>query len=92
MRPWTIRITAAGTKPRAALASYLARVRGVRADPVRIVITQGFTQGLALICQVLPTPGREPYGAGVPRCLGSRAARSKGARREPYASRRPCPA
>lgn len=38
---------------RQALASYLARARGVRADPSRIVICSGFTQGLGLICQAL---------------------------------------
>jgi GntR family transcriptional regulator / MocR family aminotransferase len=43
---------------RAALSGYLARVRGVRADPGRIVITQGFTQALSLICQVLAASGR----------------------------------
>ena len=45
---------------RAALAGYLSRARGVRASPDRIVVCGGFTQGLALLCQVLP-------GAGVTR-------------------------
>jgi GntR family transcriptional regulator / MocR family aminotransferase len=45
---------------RTVLAAYLARTRGVRADPDRIVVCAGFTQGLALLCQVLP-------GAGVTR-------------------------
>jgi GntR family transcriptional regulator/MocR family aminotransferase len=45
---------------RAVLAGYLARARGVRASPDRIVVCSGFTQGLALLCQVLP-------GAGVTR-------------------------
>ncbi len=39
---------------RAVLAGYLARARGVRASPGRIVVCTGFTQGLALLCQVLP--------------------------------------
>ncbi len=38
---------------RAQLAAYLARVRGVRTDPGRIVVTQGFTQALDLLCRVL---------------------------------------
>ncbi|MBO0823425.1 MAG: PLP-dependent aminotransferase family protein [Actinobacteria bacterium] len=43
---------------RTALAKYLGRVRGVRADPARIVVTQGFTQALDLICHVLAESGR----------------------------------
>jgi GntR family transcriptional regulator/MocR family aminotransferase len=42
---------------RTALSAYLARVRGVRADPGRIVVTQGFTQALDLICRVLAARG-----------------------------------
>ncbi len=42
---------------RAALAGYLARARGVQADPDRIVICAGFTQGLALLSQVLRARG-----------------------------------
>jgi GntR family transcriptional regulator/MocR family aminotransferase len=42
---------------RTALAGYLARARGVRASPDRIVVCAGFTQGLALLCQVLPGTG-----------------------------------
>ena len=38
---------------RRALADYLARARGVRADPERIVICAGFAQGLALLARVL---------------------------------------
>jgi GntR family transcriptional regulator / MocR family aminotransferase len=38
---------------RIALSAYLARVRGVRVDPGRIVVTQGFTQALDLLCRVL---------------------------------------
>ena len=51
---------------RAALSSYLARVRGVRADPGRIVITQGFTQALSLICQVLIASGRGTVAVETP--------------------------
>jgi len=42
---------------RAALGEYLGRVRGVRIDPERIVITQGFTQALDLLCRVLRDRG-----------------------------------
>jgi GntR family transcriptional regulator / MocR family aminotransferase len=42
---------------RAVLAGYLARARGVRASPDRIVVCGGFTQGLALLCQALPGTG-----------------------------------
>jgi GntR family transcriptional regulator / MocR family aminotransferase len=38
---------------RAALAEYLARARGVRASPERIVVCSGFTHGFSLLCQVL---------------------------------------
>jgi GntR family transcriptional regulator / MocR family aminotransferase len=52
---------------RQALAGYLARARGVRVSPDRIVISTGFTQGLALLCQVLASRGAttvavESYG------------------------------
>ncbi|HEY7145758.1 MAG TPA: PLP-dependent aminotransferase family protein [Streptosporangiaceae bacterium] len=42
---------------RAALAGYLARARGVRASPDQIVVCTGFTQGLALLSQVLRERG-----------------------------------
>jgi GntR family transcriptional regulator/MocR family aminotransferase len=42
---------------RTVLSGYLARARGVRASPDRIVVCTGFTQGLALLCQVLPGTG-----------------------------------
>ena len=50
-----------------ALAGYLARARGVRVSPDRIVICSGFTQGLGLICRVLRGRGAvtlalEEYG------------------------------
>jgi GntR family transcriptional regulator/MocR family aminotransferase len=41
---------------REALAGYLARARGVRCDPDRIVVCSGFAQGLALLCSVLRAP------------------------------------
>jgi len=42
---------------RAALAAYLGRVRGVRITPDRILVSQGFTQALALVCRVLLVRG-----------------------------------
>ena len=50
-----------------ALAGYLARARGVRVSPDRIVVCSGFTQGLGLICQALRGRGAatlaiEAYG------------------------------
>ncbi|HEX4257470.1 MAG TPA: PLP-dependent aminotransferase family protein [Streptosporangiaceae bacterium] len=52
---------------RAALAGYLARARGVRAHPDRIVVSDGFTDGLALLARVLRQRGArtvavEEYG------------------------------
>jgi GntR family transcriptional regulator/MocR family aminotransferase len=52
---------------RQALADYLSRARGVRAHPDRIVVCSGFTQGLALVSQVLAARGAvtlvtEEYG------------------------------
>jgi GntR family transcriptional regulator/MocR family aminotransferase len=42
---------------REALAGYLARARGVTADPERIVVCGGFTHGLAVLSQVLRARG-----------------------------------
>jgi GntR family transcriptional regulator / MocR family aminotransferase len=50
---------------RAALTSYLARARGVRASPDRIVICSGFTQALALLCRVLAASGVAELAAEV---------------------------
>jgi GntR family transcriptional regulator / MocR family aminotransferase len=52
---------------REALAGYLARVRGVSADPDRIVVCGGFKHGLAVTCQALRARGAttmavEAYG------------------------------
>ena len=52
---------------RTVLAGYLARARGVRTTPDRIVVCTGFTQGLALLCEVLRERGAatvavEEYG------------------------------
>ncbi|NEA39060.1 PLP-dependent aminotransferase family protein, partial [Streptomyces sp. SID11385] len=55
---------------RTALAEYLARVRGVRADPGRILVTAGFTQGLRQLLVRLRERGMrtvavESYGLWV---------------------------
>ncbi|CAM5656982.1 MocR-like pyridoxine biosynthesis transcription factor PdxR [Streptomyces griseomycini] len=55
---------------RTALAGYLARVRGVRADPERLVVCSGFAHGLHLLCAVLRARGArtlavESYGLDV---------------------------
>ena len=42
---------------RSALADYLGRVRGVVADPSRVIVTSGYTQGLALVAHALATAG-----------------------------------
>nr|WP_095873679.1 PLP-dependent aminotransferase family protein [Streptomyces sp. TLI_235] len=42
---------------RRALAGYLARVRGVRTDPERLLVCAGYTQGLGLLCEVLREQG-----------------------------------
>jgi GntR family transcriptional regulator / MocR family aminotransferase len=52
---------------RTALAGYLARVRGVAADPGQIVICAGFAHGLAVTCAALRSSGAstlavEAYG------------------------------
>jgi GntR family transcriptional regulator/MocR family aminotransferase len=51
---------------RIALSSYLARVRGVRIDPSRIVVTQGFTQALDLLCRVLMGRGATTIAMETP--------------------------
>jgi GntR family transcriptional regulator/MocR family aminotransferase len=48
----------AGDPPlREALADYLGRVRGVVADPGRVVVTSGYGQAQGLICQALAKRG-----------------------------------
>ncbi|MFF4601989.1 PLP-dependent aminotransferase family protein [Streptomyces sp. NPDC001339] len=60
---------------RTVLADYLARARGVHADPDRIVICTGFMQSLALLARALG-PGRlatESYSLGFHRDVITRA-------------------
>ena len=63
---------------RTALADYLSRVRGVRAEPERIVICAGFHHGLTLMAKALKARGAravavEAYGLGLYRDLLSEA-------------------
>ncbi|MGH2428977.1 MAG: PLP-dependent aminotransferase family protein [Candidatus Limnocylindria bacterium] len=51
---------------REALSTYLARVRAVRIDPSRIVVTQGFTQALDLLCRVLARRGATRVAVETP--------------------------
>ena len=44
---------------RAALAEYLGRVRGVVADPERVVVTSGYLQAQGLVCRALASTGRK---------------------------------
>jgi GntR family transcriptional regulator/MocR family aminotransferase len=66
---------------RRALSGYLGRVRGVRIDPERMAITQGFTQGLDLVSRVLLARGAatiafespsQATGWGTPGAVGLR--------------------
>ncbi|MDL4820606.1 MocR-like pyridoxine biosynthesis transcription factor PdxR [Actinomadura opuntiae] len=68
---------------RAALAGYLRRVRGVDADPERIVITSGYAQALGLLARVLADAGTSaiameepghPYHRAIVECAGLRVA------------------
>ncbi|WP_245872188.1 PLP-dependent aminotransferase family protein, partial [Streptomyces alboverticillatus] len=47
---------------RAVLAGYLARARGVRATPERIVVCSGFMQGLSVLSRVLKARGVREMG------------------------------
>jgi GntR family transcriptional regulator / MocR family aminotransferase len=51
---------------RGAVAEHVARTRGVRASPDAVVITAGFTQGLALLARVLNRLGMRHAGAEDP--------------------------
>src|SRR5580658_9697295 len=62
---------------RTALAGYLARARGVAADPGRIVICAGFAHGLAVTCAALRSAGAatlavEEYGHQAHRDIARR--------------------
>jgi GntR family transcriptional regulator/MocR family aminotransferase len=51
---------------RETLAAYLGRVRGVRVDPSRMVITQGFSQSLDLLCRTLAARGARTIAVESP--------------------------
>jgi GntR family transcriptional regulator/MocR family aminotransferase len=62
------------TELREALADYLARVRGVQADPAQIVITSGFHHALMVMAQALraqacDTVAVEAYGLDIYRAV-----------------------
>jgi GntR family transcriptional regulator/MocR family aminotransferase len=42
---------------RSALAEYLGRVRGVVADPERVIVTSGYSQGQGVVCRALADRG-----------------------------------
>ncbi|GAA2148586.1 MocR-like pyridoxine biosynthesis transcription factor PdxR [Actinomadura napierensis] len=57
---------------RAAVAGWLARNRGVRADPADIVIVAGTAQALGLLSQVLRATGVDTVAVEDPGSLGAR--------------------
>jgi GntR family transcriptional regulator / MocR family aminotransferase len=68
-----------GVEPlRLALTDYLGRVRGVVADPERVLITSGYSQGLGLVCRALAEAGAKRIAFEDPcfpeqRAIGARA-------------------
>jgi GntR family transcriptional regulator / MocR family aminotransferase len=54
---------------RRVLAGYLGRVRAVVADPDELLVCNGFTQGLALVCRALRARGAERVAVEDP-CFG----------------------
>jgi GntR family transcriptional regulator/MocR family aminotransferase len=56
---------------RSELAGYLGRVRGVLADPRRIIVTQGFTQALQITARVLAARGATTMAVENPSFDGS---------------------
>jgi GntR family transcriptional regulator/MocR family aminotransferase len=54
------------TSVRAALSEYLGRTRGVVADPTRIVLCSGVTQGVGIIAQLLRRRGAVPLAMEDP--------------------------
>ena len=57
---------------RAALAEYLGRVRGVVAEPERVVVTFGYAQGLYLVCRALANRGATRIGMEDPSNIDDR--------------------
>jgi GntR family transcriptional regulator / MocR family aminotransferase len=58
---------------REGLAAYLGRVRAVQSAPEDIMVTSGFAQGLALLCQMLRQLGHDALGVEDPGHPGQRA-------------------
>jgi GntR family transcriptional regulator/MocR family aminotransferase len=58
---------------RTGLAGYFGRVRGVVADPERIVITSGYSQGLNVVCRALASAGARRIAIEDPSNLLQRA-------------------
>jgi GntR family transcriptional regulator / MocR family aminotransferase len=58
---------------REALAAYLGRVRGVAANPERVLICSGFAQGLGLVCRALRRGGASRLAMEDPSHPGQRA-------------------
>lgn len=59
---------------RESLAVYLNRVRGAAADAGQVIISNGFSQGLALVCEVLRADGARRVAVEDPSHSGSRQA------------------
>jgi GntR family transcriptional regulator / MocR family aminotransferase len=57
---------------RAAVARWLARNRGIAADPQEVIITAGVTQGLVLLAQVLRANGIDTVAVEDPGSFGVR--------------------
>ena len=57
---------------RATLAAYLGRVRGVRADPAQIVVTNGLRQGIELLWSTLAAGGARRVAVEDPGWQGIR--------------------
>jgi GntR family transcriptional regulator / MocR family aminotransferase len=57
---------------RIALADYLGRVRGVVAEPDRVVVTFGYAQGLYLVCRALANAGATRIGMEDPSNIDDR--------------------
>jgi GntR family transcriptional regulator / MocR family aminotransferase len=58
---------------RSALADYLGRVRGVVADADRVIVTSGYSQGLALVCRALAGRGGRAVAIEDPSNIEQRA-------------------
>ena len=57
---------------RAAVAGWLTRNRGIRADPEQLLIVNGVAQSLSLLTDVLPAHGRPAIGVEEPGSFGAR--------------------